>query len=62
MKEVVFPLRVLAMLTRFLGPEMKSTGEVMGIDKALLLPLPSTSCCWFKTSNKRFGVFVAKRF
>ena len=32
-KEAVFPLTNFQMLMYCLGPEMKSTGEVMGIDK-----------------------------
>ncbi len=73
-KESVFPFKRFAGVDILLGPEMKSTGEVMGIDvdfgrayaKAELgaghrLPTSGTIFVSVKDSDKRDIIFVAKR-
>jgi len=73
-KESVFPFRKFAGVDIILGPEMKSTGEVMGIDvdfgrayaKAELaaghhLPTKGNIFLSVKDSDKRDVVYIAKR-
>ncbi len=73
-KESVFPFKKFSGVDIVLGPEMKSTGEVMGIDvdfgrayaKAELaaghhLPLKGNIFLSVKDSDKRDIVFIAKR-
>ncbi|HDQ25224.1 MAG TPA: carbamoyl-phosphate synthase large subunit [bacterium] len=73
-KEAVFPFNKLAGVDVVLGPEMKSTGEVMGIDddfgrafyKAQAsagnrIPLGGTVFVSVKNKDKRSAIFVAKK-
>jgi carbamoyl-phosphate synthase large subunit len=73
-KESVFPFRKFPGVDIILGPEMKSTGEVMGIDvdfgrayaKAEMaaghnLPLKGNIFLSVKDSDKRDVVYIAKR-
>ena len=73
-KESVFPFRKFAGVDIVLGPEMKSTGEVMGIDvdfgrayaKAEMaaghhLPLKGNIFVSVKDTDKRDIVYIAKR-
>ena len=72
-KEAVFPFNRFPGVDTVLGPEMKSTGEVMGIDKDFgmafaksqiaawsPLPLSGTVFLSIKNKDKRRAVFVAK--
>jgi len=72
-KESVFPFNRFPGVDTVLGPEMKSTGEVMGIDKDFgtafaksqiaawsPLPLAGTVFLSIKNKDKRRAVFVAK--
>ena len=46
-KEAVFPFNKFPNVDVLLGPEMKSTGEVMGLDKDFGLAFAKKSnCCW----------------
>jgi carbamoyl-phosphate synthase large subunit len=73
-KEAVFPFNRFFGIDTILGPEMKSTGEVMGIDanfgaafwKAQLgagqnLPFEGTVFLSVKNKDKRNVVFIAKK-
>jgi carbamoyl-phosphate synthase large subunit len=73
-KESVFPFRKFRGVDIILGPEMKSTGEVMGIDldygrayaKAVMgagnkIPTQGTVFVAVKDSDKRDIVYIAKR-
>jgi len=73
-KESVFPFIRFYGVDIMLGPEMKSTGEVMGIDEdfpsayiksqlAAYQDLPTEGCVFIsvKNSDKRATIFVAKR-
>ena len=73
-KESVFPFARFAGVDIMLGPEMRSTGEVMGIDQAFghaflksqlaagqRLPREGTVFLSVKNRDKRAAVFVAKR-
>jgi len=73
-KESVFPFNRFGAIDTILGPEMKSTGEVMGIDtnfgaafwKSQLgagqdLPSEGNVFLSVKKSDKRNGVFIAKK-
>ena len=53
-KEAVFPFNKFPNVDVLLGPEMKSTGEVMGIDKdfGLLPEIVSAVSCLVRSSNK----------
>jgi carbamoyl-phosphate synthase large subunit len=72
-KEAVFPFNRFPGVDTVLGPEMKSTGEVMGIDRdfgtafaksqiAAWSPLPTSGTVFLsiKNKDKRRAVFVAK--
>jgi carbamoyl-phosphate synthase large subunit len=72
-KESVFPFNRFPGVDIVLGPEMKSTGEVMGIDKdfgtafaksqiaaSASLPMSGTVFLSIKNKDKRRAVFVAK--
>ncbi len=74
-KEAVFPFAKFSGVDVVLGPEMKSTGEVMGIDnnfghayyKAQVaagqkLPLSGTVFISVKNKDKRQIIFIAKKF
>ncbi|MFN9215580.1 MAG: carbamoyl-phosphate synthase large subunit [Gemmatimonadota bacterium] len=74
-KEAVFPFNKFREFDPVLGPEMRSTGEVMGIDRTVPLaylkaqqaasnPLPTGGTVLFKLSNrdKEPAVPVARRF
>ena len=74
MKEAVFPFNRFPGVDTVLGPEMKSTGEVMGIDhdfgmafsKSQIganssLPLKGTVFVSVKNKDKRTIIFIAKR-
>lgn len=74
-KAPVFSMSKLSMVDTYLGPEMKSTGEVMGVDlefssalvKALLaagLMLPPTGALLFSVSDrdKPEALDIARRF
>jgi carbamoyl-phosphate synthase large subunit len=74
-KEAVFPFTKFREFDPVLGPEMRSTGEVMGIDRSMPLayrkaqqaagnPLPESGTVMFKLSDrdKAPAVAVAKRF
>jgi carbamoyl-phosphate synthase large subunit len=73
-KESVFPFNRFPGVDTVLGPEMKSTGEVMGIDldfgmafaKSQMaansaLPLKGTVFISVKNKDKRSSIFIAKR-
>jgi carbamoyl-phosphate synthase large subunit len=73
-KEAVFPFKRFPGVDAILGPEMKSTGEVMGIDTSFGLAfakaeiaagtnIPSSGNVFIsvKDSDKRNAVYVAKR-
>ncbi|MBC7344011.1 MAG: carbamoyl-phosphate synthase large subunit, partial [Clostridia bacterium] len=73
-KEAVFPFHRFPGVDAILGPEMKSTGEVMGIDQTfglafaksqlaagLRLPLKGTVFISVKNQDKRAVVFIAKK-
>ncbi|MBI5359956.1 MAG: carbamoyl-phosphate synthase large subunit [Planctomycetes bacterium] len=73
-KESVFPFKKFTGVDIILGPEMRSTGEVMGIDKDLgqafykatlaashELPLSGNVFISVKDSDKRDVIFIAKR-
>jgi carbamoyl-phosphate synthase large subunit len=72
-KEVVFPFAKFGDVDTLLGPEMKSTGEVMGIDKTfelafakaqiaagVNLPISGTAFLSVKDSDKKHLVQIAK--
>ncbi len=72
-KESVFPFRRFAGVDTLLGPEMKSTGEVMGLDKSFgmafaksqlaagqMLPVSGTAFLSIKDSDKAATVSIAK--
>ena len=53
-KEAVFPFNKFPNVDVLLGPEMKSTGEVMGIDKDFgLAYAKSQISCWKFITNKK---------
>ena len=73
-KEVVFPFARFSNVDIILGPEMKSTGEVMGIDKTFALAfakaqiatgtkLPTTGLAFLsvKDSDKKYLPAIAKK-
>ncbi len=73
-KESVFPFNRFPGVDTVLGPEMKSTGEVMGIDTDFgmafaksqmaansALPLKGTVFISVKNKDKRSSIFIAKR-
>jgi carbamoyl-phosphate synthase large subunit len=73
-KESVFPFNRFPGVDTVLGPEMKSTGEVMGIDNDFgmafsksqmgansALPLKGTVFVSVKNKDKRTVIFIAKR-
>jgi carbamoyl-phosphate synthase large subunit len=73
-KEAVFPFNRFPGVDTVLGPEMKSTGEVMGIDQDFgmafaksqmaanaSLPLKGTVFVTVKNKDKRSVIFIAKR-
>jgi len=73
-KEAVFPFNRFPGVDTVLGPEMKSTGEVMGIDQDFgmafaksqmaansALPLKGTVFVSVKNKDKRTVIFIAKR-
>jgi len=73
-KEAVFPFNRFPGVDTVLGPEMKSTGEVMGIDQDFgmafaksqmaansALPLKGTVFVTVKNKDKRTAIFIAKR-
>ncbi len=73
-KEAVFPFNRFPGVDTVLGPEMKSTGEVMGIDQDFgmafaksqmaansALPLKGTVFISVKNKDKRSSIFIAKR-
>jgi carbamoyl-phosphate synthase large subunit len=73
-KEAVFPFNRFPGVDTVLGPEMKSTGEVMGIDQDFgmafaksqmaanaALPLKGTVFVSVKNKDKRSAIFIAKR-
>ena len=73
-KEVVFPFARFSNVDIILGPEMKSTGEVMGIDKTFALAfakaqiatgtkLPTTGLAFLsvKDSDKKYLPEIAKK-
>lgn len=73
-KESVFPFNRFPEVDPILGPEMKSTGEVMGIDTnfgaayakaqiaaGTILPLEGTVFISVKDKDKRAIVFIAKK-
>jgi len=73
-KEVVFPFRRFSGVDPVLGPEMRSTGEVMGIDSDFgmafaksqiaaqsRLPLEGTVFISVKNRDKRGIIFIAKK-
>jgi carbamoyl-phosphate synthase large subunit len=73
-KEAVFPFNRFPGVDTVLGPEMKSTGEVMGIDQDFgmafaksqmgansSLPLKGTVFVTVKNKDKRAVIFIAKR-
>jgi len=54
-KAPVFSMSKLAGVDTYLGPEMKSTGEVMGIDYTYNAALVKVAHCGgFNATNKRF--------
>jgi len=74
-KEPVFPFIKFPGVDAVLGPEMRSTGEVMGIDKDLGLAfykaylasgqhLPTKGCIFISVNNrhKRFATLLASQF
>ena len=49
MKEPVFPFKKFQNVDVLRGPEMKSTGEVMGIDKDFYTAFfKSQTSCWYQ--------------
>lgn len=73
-KEAVFPFNRFPNVDVILGPEMKSTGEVMGLDASferafaksqlgagVKLPLAGTAFLSVKDSDKKATVFLARR-
>ncbi|MFB9968590.1 carbamoyl-phosphate synthase large subunit [Pseudoroseomonas cervicalis] len=73
-KEAVFPFNRFPNVDVILGPEMKSTGEVMGLDASferafaksqlgagVKLPLAGTAFISVKDSDKKATVFLARR-
>jgi carbamoyl-phosphate synthase large subunit len=73
-KESVFPFKRFAGVDTILGPEMRSTGEVMGIDRTfgmafaksqlaadLRLPLQGTAFVSVKNKDKRNILYIVKR-
>jgi carbamoyl-phosphate synthase large subunit len=73
-KEAVFPFSRFSGSDALLGPEMKSTGEVMGIDSGFglafaksqisagcILPVKGTVFISVKNQDKRAIVFIAKK-
>jgi carbamoyl-phosphate synthase large subunit len=74
-KESVFPFNKFPGVDVILGPEMRSTGEVMGIDKTFPLAyaksqmaaggsLPTSGTIYFSLNNadKRKGIATARKF
>jgi carbamoyl-phosphate synthase large subunit len=73
-KESVFPFKRFPGVDAILGPEMKSTGEVMGIDKSFgmafakaqlaagqILPLKGKVFISVRNQDKRAMIFIAKK-
>ncbi|MCQ4162092.1 carbamoyl-phosphate synthase large subunit [Roseomonas sp. GC11] len=73
-KEAVFPFNRFPNVDVILGPEMKSTGEVMGLDASferafaksqlgagVKLPLAGTAFLSVKDSDKKATIFLARR-
>ena len=73
-KQAVFPFERFPGVDAVLGPEMKSTGEVMGIDSSYglafaksqqgaghVLPLEGTVFISVRNSDKRDMIFIAKK-
>ncbi len=73
-KEAVFPFNRFPNVDVILGPEMKSTGEVMGLDASferafaksqlgagVKLPLTGTAFISVKDSDKKATIFLARR-
>ena len=61
-KEAVFPFNKFPKSDVLLGPEMKSTGEVMGFDKdfGMAICKKSDSCFEF-SSNKGIGIYFSQK-
>ena len=76
MKEAVLPFDRFPGVDTLLGPEMRSTGEVMGVDAHLraglrqepdgrrdpAAPAAGRSSCRWPTADKPAGLEVARRF
>ena len=61
-KEAVFPFNKFPNSDLLLGPEMKSTGEVMGFDKNFGMAFAKKSNSSLKlSSQKRFGFYIFKK-
>ena len=61
-KEAVFPFNKFPNVDVLLGPEMKSTGEVMGLDKDFGLAFSKSQiACWKFTAYKRISFYFFKR-
>jgi len=58
-KEAVFPFKKLAGADLILGPEMKSTGEVMGISESFALSFAKSQCASDNRLPKEGTVFIS---
>ncbi len=58
-KEVVFPFARFGNVDTILGPEMKSTGEVMGIDKSFEMAFLKAQLAVGNKINDRGNVFIS---
>ncbi len=58
-KEAVFPFKKLAGADLILGPEMKSTGEVMGISDSFALSFAKSQCASDNRLPKEGTVFIS---
>jgi carbamoyl-phosphate synthase large subunit len=58
-KEVVFPFNKFAFTDIILGPEMKSTGEAMGIDKSFAMAYAKAQLGCFNNLPRKGSVFIS---
>ena len=59
-KEAVFPFNKFPNSDLLLGPEMKSTGEVMGFDKNFGMAFAKSQIAASNSFQKRFSLYIFK--
>ena len=60
-KEAVFPFNKFPNSDLILGPEMKSTGEVMGFDENFGMALPKVKWQLLTRFLQRFSIYITKK-